>query len=80
MMLEEEAAEGKAIKGYQRQRQQQLHHKMGQEQGKHGCTACHFLQILLRHQLMATALVLEAGQQVRQASCLPMSELWFLTP
>lgn len=68
MMLEGEATEGKAIKGYQTKRQQELHHKVGQEQEDTGCMACSLLHILLRHQLMATALLLQAGQQVGQAS------------
>lgn len=74
-MLEGEATEGKAIKDYQTKRQQELHHKVGQEQGKTGCMACSLLQILLRHQRVATALLLKAGQQVGQASCLSRSEL-----
>lgn len=75
MTLEGESTEGKAIKGYQTQRHQQLHRKVGQVPGKHGCMACPLLQILLGRQLMATALLLEAGQQVGQTNCLPMSAL-----
>lgn len=74
-VLEGESTEGKAIKGYQTQRHWQLHRKLGQVPGKHRCMVCPLLKILLRHQVMAAALLLEAGQQVGQTSCLAMSAL-----
>lgn len=75
MMLEGNIYRRKSHQGLSDMKTTAITSQGGAGMGSTAVQLCPLLQILLRHQPMATALLLEAGQQVGQASCLSMSEL-----